>query len=186
LAAGLAALALLPASDPAYAVPALALSGVGLGLALPPLTRASLPEGRDLGRSGVLSVGVRHLGLVVGLVAVAPLLASELQDAENRATENATAVILDAQIPLQQKIPIALDLYETFQQTPEGEIPDLAAPFDEQGAGDDEGVREARDSLLETVEAALTRAFRSSFALSALFALLAGVAALGVGTRRTA
>jgi MFS family permease len=184
LAAGLAALALLPASDPAYAVPALALSGVGLGLALPPLTRASLPEERDLGRSGILSVGVRHLGLVVGLVAVAPLLASELQDAENRATENATAVILDAQIPLQQKIPIALDLYETFQQSQEGEIPDLAAPFDAHGAGDDEGVREARDSLLETIEAALTRAFRSSFALSALFALLAGAAALGFGTRR--
>jgi hypothetical protein len=34
------------------------------------------------------------------------------------------------------------------------------------------------DSLLETVEAALTRSFRSSFALSALFALLAGVTAL--------
>ncbi len=42
LAAGLVALALLPASDPVYAVPALALAGVGLGLALPPLTCASL------------------------------------------------------------------------------------------------------------------------------------------------
>ena len=48
LAAGLAALALLPASDPAYAVPALALAGVGLGLALPPLTRASLAREGDL------------------------------------------------------------------------------------------------------------------------------------------
>ncbi len=58
LAAGLAALALLPASDPAYAVPALALAGVGLGLALPPLTRASLAREGELARSATSSVGV--------------------------------------------------------------------------------------------------------------------------------
>jgi len=186
LATGLAALALLPASDPLYAVLALALSGAGLGLALPPLTRASLPEEGDLALSGVLSVGLRHLGLVVGLVAVAPLLAAELQDAGGRATENSTTVILDARLPLQQKIPIALDLYDTFRRTPEGEIPDLAAPFEANGAAREPRVREVRDSLLATVEAALTRAFRSSFALSALFALVAGVAALAVGRRGAA
>jgi MFS family permease len=184
LAAGLAALALLPASDPVYAVPALALAGVGLGLALPPLTRASLaPEG-DLARSGTTSVGVRHVGLVVGLLAVAPLLASELTDAEETATQNATAVILDAPLPLTTKIPIALDLYREFQRAPEGEIPDLARPFDENGAAGDSNVAEVRDSLLESVQAVLTRAFRSSFVLSALFAVLAGIAGF-VFLRRT-
>ncbi|MGH2995420.1 MAG: MFS transporter [Gaiellaceae bacterium] len=183
LAGGLAALALLPASDPLYAVLALVLSGAGLGLALPPLTRASLPEEGELARSGVLSVGLRHLGLVVGLVAVAPLLAVDLDEAGDRATQNATAVILDARLPLQQKIPIALDLYDAFQRTPEGEIPDLAAPFEANGADRERGVREARDSLLTTVEAALTRGFRSSFALSALFALLACAAVLAVGRK---
>jgi MFS family permease len=180
LSAGLGALALLPASDPFYAILALGLSGAGLGLALPPLTRASLPEQGELARSGVFSVGVRHLGLVVGLVAVAPLLATELEDAEERATQNATAVILDAPLPLQQKIPIALDLYDNFQRTPEGEIPDLEGPFEANGADREREVREVRDSLLATVEAALTRAFRSSFGLSALFALLAAAAALAV------
>jgi len=184
LAAGLAALALLPASDPVYAVPALALAGVGLGLSLPPLTRASLaPEG-DLARSGTTSVGVRHVGLVVGLLAVAPLLASELTDAEETATQNATAVILDAPLPLTTKIPIALDLYREFQRAPEGEIPDLARPFDENGAAGDSNVAEVRDSLLESVQTVLTRAFRSSFVLSALFAVLAGIAGF-VFLRRT-
>lgn len=186
LAAGLAALALLPASDPLYAAPALALSGAGLGLALPSLTRASLPEKGELAPTGVFSVGVRHLGLVVGLVAVAPLLAVELEEAGDRATQNATAVILDAQLPLERKIPIALDLYDTFQRTPEGEIPDLAAPFEANGADRERGVREVRDSLLGTVEAALTRGFRSSFFLSGLFALLACATALAVGRKRTA
>lgn len=186
LAAGLAALALLPASDPAYAIPALALAGAGLGLALPPLTHESLPETAELARSAVVSVGLRHVGLVVGLLAVAPLLAAELEDAADRATLNATAAVLDARLPLQQKIPIALDLNEQMQQAPEGEIPDLAEPFDSRGAADDPALRTARDSLRESIEAALTRAFRSSFVLSVIFALLAGATALAFRQRRPA
>jgi MFS family permease len=182
LAAGLAALALLPSTEAVYPVLALALGGIGLGLALSPLTRASL-SGDDLARRGVLSVGVRHLGLVVGLAAVAPLLAAEVDKAEQRATRSATAVILDARLPLEQKVPLALDLYDTFQHTPEGEIPDLSAPFEVNGVAPEPAVREVRDSLLATVEASLSRAFRSSFALTALFALVAGIAAL-VAVRR--
>jgi MFS family permease len=186
LAAGLAALALLPASDPAFAVPALALSGVGLGLALPPLTRASLARQGDLTRSGTTSVGVRHVGLVVGLIAVAPLLASELTDAEETATLNATAVILDAELPLTTKVPITLDLYREFQRAPQGEIPNLSRPFDENDAEGDPDVAAARDDLLESVQAVLTRAFRCSFVLSALFAVLAGLAGFVFGRRAAA
>jgi hypothetical protein len=137
-------------------------------------------------RSAVVSVGVRHLGLVIGLLAVAPLLAAELDEAADRATVNATAVILDANLPIQTKIPVALDLYDQFQATPEGEIPDLAQPFDEHGAEDDEVVREARDDLLDTVQAVLTRAFRSSFTLSAVFALLAGAAGVAFARKASA
>jgi MFS family permease len=186
LAAGLAALALLPASNPAYAVPALALAGVGLGLALPPLTRASLARQGDLTRSGATSVGVRHVGLVIGLIAVAPLLASELTDAEETATLNATAVILDAELPLTTKVPITLDLYREFQRAPQGEIPNLSRPFDENDAEGDPDVAAARDDLLESVQAVLTRAFRSSFVLSALFAVLAGIAGLVFSRRAPA
>jgi hypothetical protein len=161
------------------------LSGAGLGLALPPLNRASLAEKGDLGASGVLSVGLRHLGLMVGLVAVAPLLAGQLQEASDRATRNATAVILDARLPLERKVPIALDLYDAFQRTPNGEIPDLAAPFEANGAAREPSVREVRDTLSASVEAPLTRAFRSSFSLAALFALLAATVWLALGRRRT-
>jgi hypothetical protein len=120
---------------------------------------------------------------VIGLIAIAPLLASELDEAEETATLNATAVILDAQLPLTQKIPITLDLYREFQRVPDGEIPDLARPFDEHGADDDEVVRETRDTLLDEVQAVLTRAFRSSFTLSAFFALLAGASAVALARR---
>ena len=109
---------------------------------------------------------------MLALLAIAPLLAHELQQGGERATLNATAVILDAPIPLDQKVPISLALRDEFEKTPEGKIPDLAGPFDASSAAGDPAVAAARDDLLSTIEAALTRSFRSSYALAALFALL--------------
>jgi hypothetical protein len=183
LAAGLMALALLPASSPVYAVPALALCGVGLGLAVPALTHESVPVGPGLDRSALVSLGARHLGLVLGLLAIAPLLAYELDRGGERATINATAIILDAPLPLTKKVPIALALRNEFEQTPNGEIPDLAGPFEQEGAGDDPEVAETHDSLFGAIEGALTRSFRSSFALAAAFAVAAGLFVLPLRRR---
>jgi hypothetical protein len=178
LALGLVALALLPAASAAYAVPALALCGAGLGLVLPVLTRGSVSAESGLAWTGTLSIATRHAGLVLGLVLIAPLLAFELDRGGERATLNATGVIIDAQLPLTKKIPIALDLRDEFERTPDGEIPDLAGPFEENGAGDEDEVASARDELLDAIRAALTRSFRSSFGLSALLALVALVPVL--------
>ena len=49
-------------------------------------------------------------------------------------------------------------------------MPDLGEPFDERGAATDSGLRAMRDELITTLESVVTRGFRSSFALSALFA----------------
>jgi len=172
MAAGLLALALLPASSAAYAVPALAVCGAGFGLAVLPLTRASVDES-DLGRSATLSVGARHLGLVIGLAAIAPLIASTVESAGPKATTSATAAILDAHISVFKKIPIALGLRDEFDQAQAGAIPDLRKPFEEHGAGDDQSVRTAEGQLLTAVRAPLTRSFRPGFALAALLAALA-------------
>jgi MFS family permease len=172
LAAGLAALALLPASSAAYAVPALALCGVGFGLAVPPLTHASVDAG-NLEHSATRSVGARHLGLVLGLVAIAPLLASTVSGAGERATLAATGVVLDARVPILKKVPIALDLRDEFDRAKDGEIPDLSRPFARAGAAGDPAVRRARDDLLTAVRAPLTRSFRPGFGVAALFAAAA-------------
>jgi MFS family permease len=176
LAAGLLALALLPASSVLYAVPALGLCGAGLGLAVPALTRAAVAP--DLERGGIVSLGTRHAGLVLGLVLIAPLLAHDLDRGGDRATLNATAVILDAPLPITTKIAIALDLRDEFERTRSGALPDLATPFDKHGSADDPEVREARDSLLETIKAALTRSFRNSFGLAAILAALSVLSAV--------
>jgi MFS family permease len=183
LAAGLLGLALLPASSAAYAVPALALCGAGFGLAVPPLTDASV-DASNLGRSATLSVAARHLGLVLGLVAIAPVLAHTVENAGDRATVSATGAVLDAQLPLTKKIPIALGLRDEFDRAQEGEVPDLRKPFADAGAGDDASVRSARDELLTAVRAPLTRSFRPGFAIAALFAAAAALPALFFWRRR--
>jgi endonuclease YncB( thermonuclease family) len=107
---------------------------------------------------------------VLGLALVAPVLTSSLDRAGERALLGGTGEILDANVPLAKKVPIALALRDALETAPKGEVPDLTKPFDEAGAKTNAHVREARDSLVNTLESALTRGFRSSFGLAALFA----------------
>jgi predicted MFS family arabinose efflux permease len=173
LAAGLLALALLPATSTIIAALALALCGVGLGLAVPVLTRRAVQPDAGLVHDGTISVGARHAGLVVALALVAPLLSHSLAQGGRNALLGATRVALDGDAPIRQKVPIALELRDLLAKTPRGTVPDLAGPFDRRGAATDPRLRAVRDSLIAALEDAITRSFRSSFLLSALFALSA-------------
>ena len=175
LAAGLVALALLPRVSNALVAIALAFCGIGLGLAVPVLTRTSLDADAGIVRSGAITVSARHAGLVLGLALVAPLLTSSLDKAGERALLGGTQAILDANVPIRKKVPIALALRDALESAQEGEVPDLGKPFDDAGAQSSANVRRARDDLVSTLESALARGFRSSFALAALFAALAVV-----------
>ncbi|MER3487668.1 MAG: hypothetical protein C4307_02485 [Chloroflexota bacterium] len=86
--------------------------------------------------------------------------------------------MLDGNVPLATKVPIALDLRDALAQAKEGEIPDLSRPFDARGARVDARLAQLRDELVTTLEGVLTRSFRGVFTLCALFALLASLAAL--------
>jgi MFS family permease len=184
LAAGLLALALLPRVSNLLVAVSLAFCGLGIGLAVPVLTRVALHQDTGLVRSGAITVSARHAGLVLALALVAPLLTSSLDRAGERALLGGTKVILDAKVPLRKKVPIALALRDSLQSAQKGDVPDLGEPFDDAGARTNDDVRHARDSLVNTLKSALTRGFRSGFALSALFALFALVPA--VRLRRTA
>ena len=184
LALGLVALALLPRVSNLLVALALAFCGLGLGLAVPVLTGVALHQDAGLVRSGAITVAARHAGLVLALALVAPLLTSSLDDAGQRALLGGTKTILDANVPLQKKVPIALALRDALQSAQKGDVPDLSKPFDDAGARTNADVRHAGNSLVNTLESALTRGFRSSFALAALFALLALIPTLRL--RRTA
>jgi predicted MFS family arabinose efflux permease len=183
LALGLVALALLPSSTVAYLVPALAFCGAGLGLAVPLLSDAALERGSGLTRSGTLTVGIRHLGLVLAIAVIAPLLARDLPSAGHRATLRATAVLLDAPVGLTTKVPVAIAVAREFDRAQAGQVPDLARPFDEHGAGNDARLASTRDRLVATVEQTITRAFRPSFLFSAALAAVALAVAAASGRR---
>jgi predicted MFS family arabinose efflux permease len=175
LCAGLVALALLPSANVPLAMAALALCGAGLGLAVPTLSNAALDPEAGLTRSGTLTIGVRHLGLVAAIASIAPLLASTLPAAGDRAMLKATAVLLDAPIGITDKLPIALDLRTAFDKAKTGEIPDLKEPFDSRGARTDATLAAARDDLVAAIQDTITRAFRSAFFLAAAFAAAAAL-----------
>jgi len=183
LAGGLVGLAFLPSSALGYTIASFGLCGFGLGLSVPGLTHAVLGTGTGIGREGTLTVGVRHLGLVLTLAIVAPLLTGDLFAAEDVARLNGTAVVIDGRIRATTKVPLALDIRDSIDAAPRGEIPDLAAVFDQHGARDDPAVRAVQDDLMAAVEAAVTRAFRSSFLFCALLALLALVPVLAFRRR---
>jgi predicted MFS family arabinose efflux permease len=180
LAAGLVALALLPSIDKGFVAVALAFCGVGLGLAVPVLSHVAVPPGPGVVRDGTVTVGARHAGLVVALALIAPLLSHDLAHGGQHALLAGTRVILEGDVPLRQKVPIALDLRTALETAPKGAVPDLRGPFDRRGAASDEGLRRLRDSLSRALEGALTRSFRPAFGLSALFALAAILPVLAV------
>jgi predicted MFS family arabinose efflux permease len=173
LAAGLVALAVLPSASPPLVAAALALCGAGLGLAVPVLTQTAVRPDEGVVRRGTITIGARHAGLVLALALVAPLLSHDLVRAGHESLLGGTRVILDGDAPLRQKVPIALDLRTAIESTPNGVVPDLAAPFDKRGAQHDAGLRKVRDDLVGEIRGALTRGFRNAFLLSALFALAA-------------
>jgi MFS family permease len=176
LSIGLVGLALLPSASVGFMVWSLALCGAGLGLALPVLSNAALDHG-GLTRSGTLTVGARHIGLVLALALIAPLLASRVPEAGDKALLRGTAVLLDAPIGLDKKVPVALDLRKAFDRAQEGETPDLREPFNAHGARNDSALAAVRDDLFGAIAATITRASRPAFFLCAGFAALALIVA---------
>jgi predicted MFS family arabinose efflux permease len=172
LALGLLGLALLPSSSVTLVVASLLLCGVGLGLALPLATTASLQTGGPIVTAAARSVGARHAGLVLALVLIAPVLASEVETGGERAALAGAAAVLDAPVGVADKVSLALALDDEIGKTPKGALPDVSAAFGERHGSAEERLR---DGLVDVLEATLTRSFRSSFGLTALFALLATV-----------
>jgi hypothetical protein len=99
------------------------------------------------------------------------VLAGDLLAGADVAELNATAVIIDGEIPATTKVPLSLEIRDELDRAPKGEIPDFAAAFAK--AGTDDAVRQVHEELVETIERAVTRSFRHSFLFCALLATLA-------------
>ena len=187
VAGGLAGLALLPSANLAWTVAPQALVGLGLGLTVDRLTAQAMELRLPRANHAAWTIGARHVGVVVGLAILTPVFTADLQDAQTPAQEAITALVIDAPLPADARIDVAKALGDglTAQQ---GQVPDLGAAFATLDVAPDE--RAATDQLERDLdvqlERAATRAFRDSFLVGAALAILALLAAIVPGRRRTA
>jgi MFS family permease len=113
VAGGIACLALLPEASALWTIVPQLLAGVGMGMAFPALAGELLPE-RTRGQAAAL-LSLRHAGITLALVALAPIVAAELDEQVQLARERGTAVVLDAALPPADKIALAPRLFAEIE-----------------------------------------------------------------------
>ena len=177
LAAGLAGLALVSHRQLLEAGLALAVCGVGLGLAFPALTRAALAtRGNALARAA-RTVAAREGGLVVGLVLLTPIFVSQLNAAPNQATGPIAQAVILAPISLPDKLRLGSGLQQAAASAPESRLPDIAPAFAQVVAGADTrtqlALAELQVRVQEIIQRTVTRSFRTPLLLCAALSLLA-------------
>jgi predicted MFS family arabinose efflux permease len=176
--AGVLALAFLPDAHLLWTVAPQAAAGLGMGLALPALGGDLLPE-RDPQDAARLLV-LRHAGIALALVVLAPIVSANLDTATEHAKERGVAVVLDARLAPTEKLRLAPVLLAGVddEQPRHG----LRAALDAGRATIDPGEHAAYADVTrrtdDTLVLAVGEAFRTAFLVTGLLALLAAVAVL--------
>jgi hypothetical protein len=113
VAGGIACLALLPEASALWTIVPQLLAGVGMGMAFPALAGELLPE-RTRGQAAAL-LSLRHAGITIALIALAPVVAAQLDSEVELARERGTALVLDAALPPTDKIELAPRLFADIE-----------------------------------------------------------------------
>ena len=174
IAGGLAALALLPKASVALTLPPQALVGVGLALTLSALIEAALAGRSRQAIHGGWTIAARSAGVVAGLLVLTPVFTADLASERDDAERAGTAALLDASLPPEAKIALAVRIADQIEA--EGErVPALGPAFEP--LPDDPAERaqtiSLRTTIEEEVDKAATHAFSASFLIAAGFALVA-------------
>jgi MFS family permease len=172
VAGGLAALGIMPRAGWAWTVPPQLLVGAGVGLTLAALTELALFGRADQVVHGGWTLAARHAGVVVGLLLLAPVLTTALEESRDEAIRAGAAEVLDSRIPPLDKLRVAQDvLDEVARANDAGELPDVERAFE--GRPDDEEWSDLVSALQEQLDRAITSAFSGPFLLAALLAAAA-------------
>jgi MFS family permease len=168
MAGGAAALALLPEPSIGWAVAPQVLAGAGMGLALPAYAGELLPERTATDAAhGLLA---RHVGIVLILAILAPVVSNRLDNLTGTAVLKGTALVLDARLPPQDKLALAPDLFNgvNAERPREG----LRTAVERRGSqlADDPDLANRLDDL---VVASVKDAFGIAYAIAGALALLA-------------
>jgi predicted MFS family arabinose efflux permease len=172
VAGGLAALALMPRAGWGWTIPPQILVGAGLGLTVAGLTELALRGRADQVVHGGWTLAARHAGVVVGLLLLAPVLTSALDENRDEAIRAGAAVVLDSEIPPLDKLRVAQDVLAEVDRADEaGELPDVGRAFADRP--DDDEWRTLARGLQDQLDRAVTSAFSGPFLLAAALTLCA-------------
>src|SRR5215218_11147765 len=177
--AGVLALAVLPGAAPGWVVAPQVLAGVGMGMALPALAGELLPE-RTPGQAAWL-LSVRHAGITLALLLIAPVAAAQLDGAVADVRERGAALILDARLPPLDKLELAGPLVADLDPADPRDA--LRRALDAQAGrfADDPDQRREYAELTaradETLVSGIEDGFRIAFVIAGALAL-AGAAAV--------
>jgi MFS family permease len=181
---GILALAWIPQAHLAWTLPPQALAGLGMGMALPTLAGGLLPERTGAESARLLSL--RHIGIALVLLAVAPLISTRLSSATHEAKLRGIALVLDTQIEPQSKLglaPALLNAVETSRPRAS-----LLAALNAHRAGFTGAERVAYDRLAssadDTLLSAMSSSFHDSFLIAGGLALFATALLLAFARRR--
>jgi predicted MFS family arabinose efflux permease len=172
LAGGLTGLALMPRAGWGWTVPPQILVGAGLGLTVGGLTELALRGRAGQVVHGGWTLAARHAGVVLGLLLLAPVLTTALEENRDEAIRAGAAVVLDSEIPPLDKLGVAQDVLDEVDRADEvGELPDVERAFE--GRPDDDEWRALVDGLQDQLDRAVTSAFSGPFLLAAALTLCA-------------
>ena len=171
VAGGLAALASIPGKGWWWTLPQQALIGAGLAMALGALTRLALMGRTPLAIHGGWTIAARHAGVVLALLVLTPVFTHDLQAQETAAEQAGARLVIEAPIPLADKIELGTRLEKAIGSGSPSRPPDIHPAFASLGTTDDASRLEA--AIQDQVDRAVTQAFSRSFLFASLFALAA-------------
>jgi len=181
---GVLALAYLPDSGLGWTILPQLVAGFGMGVALPALAGSLLPEREP--HEAALLLTIRHAGIAVALVILAPIASSALDDSVATAKLRGIAIVLDADLPPEPKLELAPKLISGVEtDDPRDGLKRAIDRERPRFTGDEkfeyDMVARRED---ETLVIAVGQAFKTPFLLTGAFALLAALMLLpGAGRR---
>ncbi|MFM7552684.1 MAG: MFS transporter [Actinomycetota bacterium] len=184
LAAGLAGLALLPEPTWQWTVPPQIAIGFGLGMTIEALTDAALNGRSPQAVHGGWTLAARHVGLVIGIVALTPLFTQQLAVQQEQVERQGVTLLLDAPLPLSERVALAGRLGDAISGA-NGRIPDLEEAFGR--TPDDPDQATAWRGLIDRLDRAIREAATAAAAwpfLAAAGLVLLALVPIVVGRRR--
>ena len=170
---GIAALAFLPTNNVAWLVVPELVAGFGMGLALTPLIEDVLPERTHAARTR--NVAIRHLGVTLTLVALAPVISHDLDHAVEHAKLQTVGVVLAAPIGPREKLSLAPKLVKSVHS--DRPLAAIRSAGRSARAGVKASERSRFDEMFGRIEttfvAAADDAFQNAFVIAALLAFAA-------------